>query len=347
MSDNKWMPNYIKRDINYKPRDILTAQEYNAILNLLISQGDYNSSWLEYLQNDAIPDAIRDLSAEVIEEVITTLVREEIAALSASVTNKTSAQLNNPMVTILNTGQAATGISLLRTLLTNKELTATYAIATNLVGSTPAYPTLAQLNTLASEGNDIVAYSTDGATMSAATAEEVAANTQEYMDINDFNTEVFVYPHGNSSTSVRDIICGIFHYAVNIITGGTIIPDGILSTSPASILGNLSVIHFDSTVDINTAKSFVDDAVQYNKYLILQIDTDSANYDAEDFEDIIDYILSKTSIVFPDSISDAMHDIHETIDNTLLALENAMQILQTNLGGITVTESEGVKYLNW
>ena len=90
MSD-KWIPNYIRRDINYKPRDILTAQEYNAILNLLISQGDYNSSWLEYLQNDAIPEAISEIGEEEIEEVLTQAVREAIDELAASVVNKQAA----------------------------------------------------------------------------------------------------------------------------------------------------------------------------------------------------------------------------------------------------------------
>lgn len=335
MSD-KWIPNYIKRDINYKPRDILTAQEYNAILNLLISQGDYNSSWLEYLQNDAIPEAIREIGEEEIEEVLTNAVREAIAELAASVVNKTSAQLNSPMLSILNIGQHNTGIAALRTLLVNKEFTATYAIATGLVGTTSAYPSLAQLNTLKNEGNDIVAYSTDGASMSAATAEAAATAAHEFLSTNSFDTNLFVYPNGNSDTAVRDAVCGIFKYAVNIANSGNIVPDGILSFSPASILGNLAVVTVDSTTTEATVKAFIDDAAQYNKYIILQIDTDSVNYDATLFESILDYILDNSGIALPSSIPEAMQVIHETIDNKLLALD-----------GIYITESDGVKYLNW
>lgn len=65
----KWIPNYIRRDINYKAHEILTAKEFNALLNLLITQGDYNSSWLEYLQNEGIPQAIADLSGDQIEKL--------------------------------------------------------------------------------------------------------------------------------------------------------------------------------------------------------------------------------------------------------------------------------------
>ena len=86
----EWIPNFIRRTINYNPHDILSAQEYNAILNLIISQGDYNSAWLEYLQTEGIPDAIRELSIEQITEAITVAVQAELAALSASVSNKTS-----------------------------------------------------------------------------------------------------------------------------------------------------------------------------------------------------------------------------------------------------------------
>lgn len=333
---DKWIPNYIKRNINYKPRDVLTAQEYNAILNLLISQGDYNSSWLEYLQNDAIPEAIREIGEEEIEEVLTNAVREAIAALAASVVNKTSAQLNYPMVTLLNVGQNNVGIAGLRTLLLSKSLAATYAIATNLVGTTTAYPSIGQLNTLVSEGNDIVPYSTDGATITTSTAEAVATAAKEYMETHEFNSNVFVYPNGNSDSDVRNTVCGIFKYAVNIINDDVITPDGILPYSPASVLGNLAVIHVDSTVTEEDIEAAIDEAVQYNKYIILQINTDSADYDDTQLENILDYVLENTSIVFPETISDAMQTIHETIDNRLETVED-----------IYVTESDGVKYLNW
>ena len=332
-----WIPNYIKRTIDYKPRDILTAQEYNAILNLIITQGDYNSAWLEYLQNDAIPDAIRDISIDVIEEAISDVVREEIAALSAEVINKTSAQLNNPMVTVLNTGLGYTGISHLDTLITSKNIKATYAIATNLIDTNPTYPTLVQLKALQNAGNDIVAYSTDGAPITASTVNTVVPAAYSYMNTNEFNKDVFVYPEGNSIDTVRNAVCNKFKYAVNIINNGVIIPDGILYTSPTSILGNLAVIHFDNTVSVNTVKAFIDDAVQYNKYLILQVDTDSSSYSSENLETIIDYILTNSNVVFPDSISDAMHEIHDTIENTLLSLENMVDVINFRINNMSIS----------
>ena len=333
---DKWIPNYIKREIKYNPRDILSAQEYNAILNLLISQGDYNSSWLEYLQNDALPEAIRDIGMDEIEEVLSTIVREEIDALAAAVVNKTSRQLNNPMFTLLNIGQTVSGIAALRTLLTAKSFKATYAIATNLVGTTSSYSTLGQLNTLKSEGNDIVAYSTDGATVTPSTVESVTQSAYSFMNINDFDKDVFVYPNGNSDTTVRDAVCARFDYAVNMISAGLIDPDGLTAHAPSSLVGNLKVVVCDSTTTLADLKEFVDDAVQYNEYLIMLIDTDSENYDAALLSDILDYTFSKSGIMYPNSIPAAMHEIHETIGNLLEELD-----------GVYITTVNGEKYLNW
>lgn len=332
----QWIPNYIKRSIDYKPNYVLSAQEYNAILNLIISQGDYNSSWLEYLQNDAIPEAIRDIGIEEIEEVLTDAVQAAIDALAASVVNKTSRQLNNPMFTLLNIGQGVSGIAALRTLLISKSFKATYAIATNLIGSTSAYSTLGQLNTLKSEGNDIVAYSTDGTSITTSTVDTVVPAAFEYMDEHDFDSDVFVYPNGNSDATVRDTVCETFRYAVNMSSSGLVDPEGLSEHASSSLFGNIRTVICDSTTTLADLKEFVDDAVQYNEYLILLIDTDSENYDASLLGDILDYVFSKSGILYPDSISDAMGAIHETIGNLLLELD-----------GVYITTVNGNKYLNW
>lgn len=332
----QYIPNYIKRSLNYNPKDILTAQEYNAILNLIITQGDYNSEWLEYLQNEGIPDAIAEISATEIAQAISEAVTQEIAELTASVINKTSAQLNNPLLTILNTGIQKTGIGDFKLLLDSKSLTGTISIATNLVGYSSAYPNLTELNALKAAGYDIVAYSTDGAPVSAGTAESVAAATETYMTTNGFNTDVFVYPSGNSDTDVRDIIHDKFHYAVNIANNSLITPDGIIYDSPASVLGNISVIKYDDTVTVDSVKAQIADVVQYNKYMILWVDSDSAHYDEVGLEEILDYALTHTGIVYPTNITSAMQEIHETIGNKLLLVD-----------GIYITEENGEKYLNW
>ena len=127
-----------------------------------------------------------------------------------------------------------------------------------------------------------------------------------------------------------------FHYAVNIANNSLITPDGIIYDSPASVLGNISVIKYDDTVTVDSVKAQIADAVQYNKYMILWVDSDSAHYDAVGLEEILDYALTHTGIVYPTNITSAMQEIHETIGNKLLLLD-----------GIYITEENGDKYLNW
>ena len=333
---DKWIPNYIKRNIGYRPKDVLTAQEYNAILNLIIAQGDYNSSWLEYLQEEGIPDAVAEIGIEEIEAVLTEVVRQELNALAHQVNNKTSGQLNAPAVSILNTGIQIAPWQALVYMLEDKHVPCTLSVATNLVGTSTAYPTLEQINTIREHGFDFVAYSTDAATVTDETAAAAANSARQFMDTNSLNNEVFVYPSGNTSDTVATTVHNYFMYAVNIINNATIIPDGITSYAPASVLGNLAVIKCDDTVDTEVIKGYIDNIVEHNKYMILQVDTDSEHFDLNQLEEVVDYMLTKSSIQYPASISAEMHTIHNTIGN-LLDL----------VSGIAITEVDGEKYINW
>lgn len=331
----QFIPNFIRRTMEYRPNDILTAQEYNAILNLLITQGDYNSEWLEYLQTEAIPEAIQDLSAEAIAAAISQAVQEEIASLTASVSNKTSAQLNNPAITILNIGTQYDGIADLKALLDTKNLYATYAVATNLIGANPAYPTIAQLTALKTAGNDIVAYGTDGSPLTPGTAATVAAAAEAFLSANGFDTDTFIFPSGNSDPDVITAVSEKFKYGVNALFNLIVDPSLYPSTAGRAFY-NIPIIPWDDTVDVDDIKEYIDNVVENTEYMILQINTDASSYDETKFGQIADYILTKSSMLYPRSIKDEMNLIQNTINNRLAILE-----------GIYVTEENGETYLNW
>lgn len=336
----QWIPNYIKRNIQYKPKDILTAQEYNAILNLLITQGDYNSSWLEYLQNSAIPEAIQDISADAIAAAIGEAVENEIAALTSAVTNKTSEYLDNPYISILNIGQGAQGILDLGALLLTKHKRGTFAVATNLIGQSQSYCTLSQLNELKAAGHTIVAYSTDGATVTAANAATVASTAKHFMEINHFNTDTFVYPNGlgdlPADYAIRDIVNGYFRYGVNEQYETVIEPNYYPANAGTEWLHDLPVILWDNTVDEDVMKEYIDDIAEYNQYMIIQVNTDLSTYDAEAFGDILSYVNTKSSMLNT-NISAAMDAIFNTIGNKLALLN-----------GIYITHNDNDELcLNW
>lgn len=332
----EWIPNYIHRTIDYRPNDILTAQEYNAILNLLITQGDYNSSWLDYLQNDAIPDAISEISAEAIAEAISVSVREEIDALASAVKNKTSLQLNSPAITILNIGQEYTGIAALKELLDIKNLFATYAVAVNLVGNNPAYPTIAQLTSLKNSGNTIVAYGTDGTALTSENADTIAETCKTFMNINGFDEDIFIYPSGSSDADVVSAVHNFFKYAANKYYEGVLLPENYPETIGYTSLCNLPIVEWDNTITFSDIKDVIDTLVENNHYMILQINTDAATYDSPSFSEVLDYILTKSFIEYPETISDEMNTIYRTIGNSLAVLR-----------GIYVTTVNNKKVLSW
>ena len=331
----QFIPNFIRRTMEYRPNDILTAQEYNAILNLLITQGDYNSEWLEYLQTVAIPEAIQDISAEAIAAAISQAVRDEIAALTASVSGKASAQLENPAITILNVGIQYSGMADFKALLDNKNLYATYAVATNLVGTNPAYPTIAQLTALKNAGNDIVAYGTDGTPLTAGTAATVVTAAEAFLSANGFDTDTFIFPGGNSDPDVITAVASEFKYGVNALVNQLIAPEDYPLTAGTAFY-NVPVIPWNDTVDVDDIKEYIDNVVDDIGYMILQVNTDESSYDETKFGQIADYILSKSSLLYPRSIKAEMSLIQNTINNRLAILE-----------GIYVTEENGVTYLNW
>lgn len=331
----QWIPNFIRKSMNYKPNEILTAQEYNAILNLLIAQGDYNSEWLQYLQEDAIPEALQDLSAEAIAEAIGQAVQREIASLTASVTNKTSIQLNNPAVTILNVGLQYTGMSDLKTLLDSKNLHATYAAAVNLVGNNSAYPTIAQLLALKNDGNDIVAYGTDGTKLTPATAETVVNTAYNFMQLNGFSTDTFIYPLGNDDADIAQTVASKFNVAANVSNEALVDP----AHYPLTAFDNfydIPIITWNNTVDVEDIKGYIDTIVEENKYMILQINTDLSSYEETKFEQIVDYMLTKSSMEYPASIFSEAYKMMTTIGNRLAILE-----------GVYTTQVDGEKYINW
>ena len=336
---NNWIPNYIRKNMDYQPHEVLTAKEFNAILNLLITQGDYNSSWLYYLQTEGIPDAVAELSIEEIQQAISVVVREELAALAASVVNKTSAHLNAPVFSFLNLSIQA-DMSEFRTLLESHNLVGDFCIATNLVGLSAAYPTLLTLQAMQVAGHKIVPVGVDGSSFETLTEEQVAAivaDAAQYMATNLSTTPVFVYPGGTSSADVQNGVTSAYTYAVNSALPAANVDSEAIRTGNTRLQLPIVFISSSHTIEDASIKAIIDDAIATNKHCIIAVDTSATGYSDAAVEAVITYLQAHAGIEYS-SIEAAMEACETTINNQLRDLFDkisaeitARQALKTEL----------------
>lgn len=100
---SSYSPEYIAELLNYSSGDIITADEFNILLNKLIHQGDHNSAWLDYLDRVGIPAAVAEIAAGDISEYIAEAVSEEIAQLTADSNLKTTGYIDKKYLCVIDT----------------------------------------------------------------------------------------------------------------------------------------------------------------------------------------------------------------------------------------------------
>ena len=312
----KWIPNYIRRDINYKAHEILTAKEFNALLNLLITQGDYNSSWLEYLQNEGIPQAIADLSGDQIEKALTEAVAAELASLAASVVNKTAAHLNAPTFSFLNLSTQA-DMADFRTVMEEYGIRGNFCVATNLIGLSATYPSLLTLQAMRVAGHEILPVGTDGSSfdrLGVSEIEDIVANAKVYMQRNIADVDVFVYPGGSNSEDVQQGVSSAYTYAVNIASDDKVVDSDLIRFNNLRL--QIPVIYLSANSTLASTKVYIDEAIANNLFCIVAVDTSKTEYDENALREVLDYLKTQAGISYK-TISTALSDCEETINNQL------------------------------
>ncbi len=327
----QFTPIYINKTLNYKSREILSAVEFNALLNLLIAQGDNNARWLQYLQTEGIPDAIADISVEQLQEALTEAVRAEIAALAASVVNKTSAALNNPLFSVLNLDYQASALSF-KDFLDAHEIAGDFCVATALVGASAAYPTLAQLQALKIAGHGMNTVGNDGSSLESLSydaAYDIMDRAEDYMAENFNAPGVFVYPGGIQNEDVINAAAASYKYAVNIQTSTEAVDSEAFYEEDYT--ATLPVLRIDATHTIDTVavRAVIDEALAHNKYCILTVDTSSIDYSASALADVLTYIAAWDAAEFT--------TIGNAIAACIMTINNKIRALNKLLGNVSLT----------
>lgn len=87
---SSFSPEYIADKMEYVSGDVITADDFNTIINKLVHQGNNSEEWLEYLDTIGIPAAIADITGEDIQEYIQQAVEEEIQQLTEDSKSRTN-----------------------------------------------------------------------------------------------------------------------------------------------------------------------------------------------------------------------------------------------------------------
>lgn len=321
MAMDSWIPNYIRKNIQYRPHEVLTAKEFNALLNLLITQGDYNSSWLEYLHKEGIPNAVADLNTEQIAKALEGAVAAEMEALTAAVVNKSSVRLDSPVFAFLNLSMQA-DMSEFRDIVESFNVPGSFCIATNFVGQSSAYPTLTTLQAMQVAGHEVLPIGTDGSPYDETTQEDIntaLTTAKEYMRSNLTDTDVFVYPGGTESPDVVATVGAQYTYALNTALLQSNLESDDIRVGDTRVQVPVILITATNTLDSEEVKSIIDDTFATHKCCIIAADTSSTQYSELALTQVLEYITSHAGATCT-TVSKAMKMCSETVNNLLRKL---------------------------
>lgn len=316
-----WIPNYIRKNMQYNPHAILTAKEFNALLNLLITQGDYNSKWLDYLHKEGIPNAVANLNAEQIEKVLKETVAAELETLTASLVHKASARLNTPVFAFLDLSMQA-DMADFRKVVESYGLPGSFCIATNLVGASSTYPTLTTLRAMQVAGHEILPLGTDGSSYEHVSDDviyEMLTHTKTYMHDNLTDVDVFVYPGGTESQVAVDTVSKRYTYALNTALEQGSLESDTLREGNTRVQIPVVTITDTNTIETVAVKNIIDDAITTNKCCIIAVDTSRSSYSGSAIVSVIEYIKAHTEVVCT-TVSEALELCATTINNQLRKL---------------------------
>lgn len=335
-----WIPKFIKKIFEYKALELITPEEFNSILNLLVAQGDYNAAWLDYLTTVGIPDALVNLNKEVIAQAITETVQEAIAALSASVTNKTSAKLQQPMFVFIDESPTVSANSF-RTLLSEKGIVGCLSVYPGLVGSTGAYTSLADLQAATLAGFEVVPHGWTTAPLEDGTVMTVLTNIKNYITANALTagTPSFMYTAGAITPVIELTTELLFKYGLKAMHG-TFDSDNFDAGAISTVLINTT-----NTATSSAILNAIENAVLNNNAVIFRVDSSAATYSAVELSAVIEQIKAMTGVSIG-RVSDLLLQSEVTINNRLKNLESAhvgWEINYKDADGVDSNEP----YIHW
>ena len=267
----QWIPKLIQKNLAYKSQEVVTAADYNAILNLLITQGDYNSEWLEWLTHDGFTEFFKDLNGEDIKQMVVQAAGEQLATLAAASANKTSAYLNNPTFTFLDESATTSVRELFKEILDEYGVVGTASCYTSLVGAGNPHMDLTDLQALQVDGYAVINHGTTKEALTDETVLSVLTESRNYMMNNGISTGYNIFAYNNKeepSETVRDEVSKLFTNAIGNTTG--------VNDTDAYDTGWLLVVPITAGEDI--IREAVAETIRSNRWCIFKCDSSSSDF---------------------------------------------------------------------
>lgn len=328
----KWIPKFIQKNLAYKSQETVTAADYNAMFNLLITQGDYNSEWLEWLTNEGFAEFFKDLNGEDIKQMIVQSAGEQLASLAAASANKTSAHLNHPVFTIFDESATTSTLELFKPVLDDYGIVGNVSCYSSLVGAGNPHMTVSDLQTLQAYGYAVINHGTTKEDLTAETAEAVLTESLEFMRTHNLISGANVFAYNNTyfpeDEAVHNAVAKYYSSAI----GNTA---GVNNTDDYNP-GWLKVITLkaEDIEDVAVARRELLTQVMNNNYwCIIKVDSSTAGFEEEIvpvLRDTIEFVLSTDFdvrvLLAPASAELAATTINNTIkklrqDNDMLRQE--------------------------
>lgn len=336
MSENRvWIPNFIRKVFDFKSNKKISAKELNAILNLLVTQGDYNSEWLEYLHKHGIPDAIAGISQGTLTEVLTEAVRQEIEYLTASVSNKASRKLDNPLFTFVDLSMQVSSVNTFIPLLESQDVVGCVTAYPELVGNSTAYPTEHQLLGLKAAGHHVIC-GTSSNILYPSSATNTARNARDWLVNNELSVEnnVFVYPAStNPSLAVRTEVDKFFSGALNTHNVQSDVDSDTVDYA------NIPVVQITTTnnLDNQEVQAAIENTVLKNNWCVFVVDSSSDAFDSDKLVQLVAYVktLTGSKIVTADTAVEAVKNtINRRLSNLAELIENTEKLLNLEVSAL-------------
>lgn len=314
-----WVPKYIHKESDYKSKQIVTADDYNAYLNLLIAQGDYNSEWLNWLTTEGIIEQLTDISGEDIQQAIIDAAQDQIDQLVSDSKNKTSAHLNTPVFTFMDSSATNTALTIFKQTLTAHSVRGCLACYSSLVGSGTPYMALTDLQAAQIDGFEIINHGINKSEVTDANVNNVVTTSVAYMNTNGLlgASNVFAYPTTVPAETVRENIKSKFTSAVGHVPG-------IIDTD-AYDRGYLTVIKLPAA-DTAALDTVLEDTLTNNKWCIFRMDTSDESFDVTQLEYVLS-VLDGEDLITVTTVADAAQLAANTINNKIVALHDRIDDL--------------------